>query len=207
MASTSPTRSNHPSNPPSNPDPFDTLLTLEDTLYTTAYSSGVSAGSLAGRIEGRLFGLESGFEKFATLGALHGRSAVWGSRLLSQPTATTSPSVSSPSLAVKNEGVPSKEREDKQIASIPGLKSSSRLISNITLLHDLTDPDTFSTENTEEAVADFEDRVKRAGAKAKVVERIVGETEMERKEGSGKVDTGNMEDFSGGRGVRSREEM
>lgn len=57
------------------------------------------------------------------------------------------------------------------------LPSNSRLQNNITLLHSLTDPLTFSTDNTEEAVADFDDRFKRAGAKAKVVERIVGEND------------------------------
>ena len=41
----------------------------------------------------------------------------------------------------------------------------------------MTDPQTFDTANTEEAAADFDDRFKRAGAKAKVIERIVGETD------------------------------
>jgi hypothetical protein len=134
-------------------DPFDSLLTLEDTLYTTAYSAGATAGSRAGRIEGRIFGLESGFDKFAALGELHGRSVVWGARALA-----------------KN------DKEDENAITLPKLKDNSRLQNNITLLHALTDPLTFSTENTEEAVADFDDRVKRAGAKAKVIERIVGET-------------------------------
>ncbi len=43
------------------------------------------------------------------------------------------------------------------------------------MLHSLTDPLTFSTDNTEDAVADFDDRLKRAGAKAKVIERSIGE--------------------------------
>jgi hypothetical protein len=70
-------------------DPFDTLLTLEDTLYTTAYSLGVSDGAHAGRIEGRIFGLEKGFDKFAELGQLHGRSVVWGARLPSLTPSTS----------------------------------------------------------------------------------------------------------------------
>jgi hypothetical protein len=76
-------------------DPFDDLLTLEDTLYTAAYDLGVSDGAHAGRIEGRIFGLEKGFEKFAELGQLHGRSVIWGSRL---------PGLVSPSDQVKKEG-------------------------------------------------------------------------------------------------------
>ncbi|KZM25111.1 uncharacterized protein EKO05_0007259 [Ascochyta rabiei] len=137
---------------PNNDDPFDDLLTLEDTLYTTAHDQGVADGARAGRIEGRIFGLERGFEKFAALGELHGRGSVWGSRIPS--TASTSPSSSLPPLAT----------------------TSTRLLSNITLLYHLTDPPTFSTANTEISVADFDDRFKRAGAKAKVIERIVGET-------------------------------
>ena len=139
------------------PDPSDALLNLEDTLYTTAYNLGVSDGAHAGRIEGRIFGLEKGFEKFASLGELHGRSVVWGSRL---------PGLTSNTV--------SKEEASK---SLPQLKRNERLRNNTTLLHSLTDPLTFDTANTEEGVADFDDRFKRAGAKAKVIERIVGEAE------------------------------
>ncbi|KAI4714327.1 hypothetical protein J4E89_000006 [Alternaria sp. Ai002NY15] len=152
-----------PTNPPTtrspSPDPFDALLTLEDTLYTTAYNLGVSDGAHAGRIEGRIFGLEKGFEKFASLGELHGRSVVWESRL---PGLTSS--------AVSKE-------EEAGGRTLPQLKSNERLRNNTTLLHSLTDPLTFDTANTEEGVADFDDRFKRAGAKAKVIERIVGEAD------------------------------
>jgi hypothetical protein len=176
-------------------DPFDSLLTLEDTLYTTAYTSGVSAGSRAGRIEGRVFGLEQGFEKFAALGELHGRSVVWGARALTTPT--------------------SKAETGNEESKIPTFHpTSTRLVNNITLLHSLTDPETFSTENTEEAVADFDDRVRRAGAKAKVVERIVGENKMmvegakspkrgnEDDKGNAKKGDDSMEDFAGSRLLR-----
>jgi hypothetical protein len=154
-------------------DPFDSLLTLEDTLYTTAYSAGATDGARAGRVEGRIFGLEKGFEKFAALGELHGRSVVWGARAL-QP---------QPQAAPVKEAVFAKEEAKTQASgqiqkTLPKLPENARLLNNVTLLHSLTDPETFSTENTEEAVADFDDRFKRAGAKAKVIERIVGEGEM-----------------------------
>jgi hypothetical protein len=187
------------------PDPFDTLLTLEDTLYTTAYSLGASDGAQAGRVEGRIFGLEKGFDKFAELGQLHGRSVVWGARL--------------PSLTSTAE-----EKDPNEKMEIPSLPKNERLKNNITLLHALTDPETFDTANTEEAVADFDDRFKRAGAKAKVVERIVGETDStasskspegsparrksgpvrvtgDKKKGGGKGDD-NFEDFLGSKVLR-----
>ncbi|KAJ4294572.1 hypothetical protein N0V90_008263 [Kalmusia sp. IMI 367209] len=149
--------------PSPNPDPFDTLLTLEDDLYTTAYALGTQDGSHAGRIEGRIFGLEKGFEKFAALGQLHGRAAVWGARLT--PSRITDDATTQ---IEKRENV---ERE----ARLPEFKENERLKKHIHMLHGLTDPATFSTLNTEDAVADFDDRFKRAGAKSKIIERIVGE--------------------------------
>lgn len=197
-----------PSQDPSS-DPFDTLLTLEDTLYTAAYDLGVSDGAHAGRIEGRIFGLEKGFEKFAALGELHGRSAVWGSRL---------PGLTSPSN--KDETSQGNPQEKK----LPSLPKNERLKNNTTLLHSLTDPETFDTANTEEAVADFDDRFKRAGAKAKVIERIVGEAETSKspegspargksgggpvrvtgqaRKGNGKKGDDSMEDFAGSKLLR-----
>ncbi|KAH7389708.1 hypothetical protein DE146DRAFT_174457 [Phaeosphaeria sp. MPI-PUGE-AT-0046c] len=198
-------------------DPFDSLLTLEDDLYTTAYSLGATAGSRSGRIEGRLFGLEQGFEKFATLGALHGRSVIWGSRLPTPPSAASSELASSKDKT--------RREESSSSSSLPAFTSpSTRLTSAIHLLHGLADPATFSTENTEEAVADYDDRVRRAGAKAKVIERIVGETSTgtattspdgagreggggvrlkgeKEKKNRGKGDE-NMEDFAGSRLIR-----
>ncbi|USP76736.1 uncharacterized protein yc1106_04010 [Curvularia clavata] len=185
-------------------DPFDTLLTLEDTLYTAAYDLGVADGAHAGRIEGRIFGLEKGFEKFAALGELHGRSVVWGSRL---------PGLTSPN-STQDETSPEATQEKR----LPPFPKNERLKNNTTLLHSLTDPETFDTANTEEAVADFDDRFKRAGAKAKVIERIVGEADIaaasskspegspargpvritgQARKGNGKKGDDSMEDFAG----------
>lgn len=192
-------------------DPFDSLLTLEDTLYTSAYTHGVADGALAGRIEGRIFGLEKGFEKFAELGELHGRSVVWGARALTATNSTTT-----------TETQVVQENEENEMTGLPRLPKNPRLANNVTLLHALTDPLTFSTDNTEEAVADFDDRVKRAGAKAKVVERIVGETGTAstakppdgspargkarnvklNEGGKGKKGDDSMEDFAGSRLLR-----
>jgi hypothetical protein len=133
-------------------DPFETLLHLEDTLYTTAYTLGTASGAQAGRIEGRLFGLSTGFEKFAAMGTLFGRSVVWGSRLPHSSSSSTT----------------SHDR-------LPPLPPNPRLQTHISHLHSLTDPTTFSSLNKEEAVNDFDARFKRAGAKGKMVERITGE--------------------------------
>lgn len=173
MAAQTPSDPHHP-----DADPFDTLLTLEDTLYTAAYTQGAADGARAGRIEGRIFGLEKGFEKFGEMGALHGRACVWGSRL-------------------PHEIVTQPKQQDEAVASVlpplPG--SNTRLAKNIFLLHSLTDPLTFSTENDEDAVADFDDRFKRAGAKAKIIERTVGEnleTQAEVLSPADEVDVANI---------------
>jgi hypothetical protein len=170
--------------PQTNDDPFDDLLTLEDTLYTSAHDQGVADGARAGRIEGRIFGLEKGFDKFAALGELHGRGAVWGSRIpaaATKPTATSSTEqpftpTSNPSTQSTNTTSNHEAAEPSAKALSPLSNTSSRLQSNISLLYHLTDPLTFSTANTETDVGDFDDRFKRAGAKAKVIERIIGET-------------------------------
>jgi hypothetical protein len=214
----------NPSTPsPSDPsDPFDTLLTLEDTLYTTAYTLGASDGAHAGRIEGRIFGLEKGFEKFAALGALHGRAAVWSGQI-SPP--------SKPSLRGSGTGVEERSEEaemERVIAEkspegggnlesvaksegsedskgFPKLDVSAKTRTHIEMLHALSDPATFSTLNTEEAVADYDDRVKRAAAKAKIIERIVSTAPSAAKRtGDGAKGKGddNMEDFTGSRLLR-----
>ena len=150
------------------PDPFDTLLTLEDTLYTRAYAAGAADGARAGRIEGRIFGLEKGFEKFAEIGFLHGRSCVWGARL---PQST----VTQPNEEHTKKEEEAKGGQNKESVLTELKNTTTRLERNIFLLNSLTDPLTFSTENDEDSVADFDDRLKRASAKAKIIERTIGE--------------------------------
>jgi hypothetical protein len=231
------------SHPSEDQDPFISLLTLEDSLYTTAYTLGAQAGARAGRIEGRIFGLEKGFEKFAMMGELHGRACVWGGRLpksiSTKPTEITNhkemEEEAGPVVAVEVDGEVESKREIGQGTgkenkshmdaenhgndlALPPLPPTTRLTTHISLLHGLTDPLTFSTLNEEEAVADYDDRLKRASAKAKMIERIVGEKDGVdgRAEGEGngngrnrgkggmkvmkeKKEEGNIEDFAGSR--------
>ncbi|KAF2018063.1 hypothetical protein BU24DRAFT_491107 [Aaosphaeria arxii CBS 175.79] len=179
---TNPTSQSHHN--PTTEDPFDSLLTLEDNLYTAAYSLGVSDGAHAGRIEGRIFGLEKGFEKFASMGELHGRACVWGSRipsLVKTPTTTASQVNDADDGQLATEGKEGKGG-DGEAKGLPELKETERLRRNVSTLHGLTDPLTFSTLNTEDAVADFDDRFKRAGAKAKIIERSVSESDAQQQQ-------------------------
>ncbi|PVI07994.1 hypothetical protein DM02DRAFT_494228, partial [Periconia macrospinosa] len=161
-------------------DPFDSLLTIEDSLYTSSYDQGARDGARAGRIEGRVFGLEKGFEKFAALGRLHGRAVVWGSRIIPSPVPSSTPSITPTPSEIRVQREPQIQRH--LVPLLPPLSLSAqntrtaRLRNNIVTLLHLTDPLTFSTLNTDDAVADYDDRFKRAGAKCKIVQQAIAHT-------------------------------
>jgi hypothetical protein len=138
------------------PDDFDSLFNLEEEYYTEGYNLGVADGSRAGRIEGRLFGLEKGFEKFAAMGSLAGRNAVWEARI-SDP----------------NSAASTAEKETK--FKLPKLSGGARLQKHLQTLFALTEAESLSTENNEDSVSDFDDRLKRAEGKVKVIEKLVSE--------------------------------
>lgn len=191
--------------PSQNDDLFDSLLNLEETFYSEGYAAGVVDGERAGLVEGRIFGLEKGFEKYVRMGRLHGKATVWAGRLPSrpqnevQPRPTTDDRVQFDKIIGKMEDVQegrrkspppspvgaSKEVEEEQPPSaatptsapdpLPSLPANPRLEKHIRTLYALVEPSSLSTANTEEAVADFDDRLKRAEGKVKIVERLIGE--------------------------------
>lgn len=159
-------------------DPFDDLLGLEDKFYEEGFQLGSTDGAKAGRTEGRAFGLEKGFEKYVENGRLHGRSIVWASRLAQ----------SKSKVPDQREDPMSQDRGQLTISaldgtikflSLPELPHNPRLEKHLKVLYALTEPISLSTENSEDAVTDFDDRQKRAIGKMKIIERLVGE------EGSG----------------------
>lgn len=139
-------------------DPFDNVLNLEDGFYQQGYCQGLEDGEQAGRIEGRQFGMSNGFDKFLESGRLAGKATVWASRLPDQ-------------RKQKQERDGQQTAPTKQLASLP---NNARLDKNVKMIYALVEPETLSTQNTDEAVQDFDDRVKRAQGKMKVVERMVG---------------------------------
>ena len=135
-------------------DPFDSLLNLEDDFYNEGYDRGVTDGSRAGYLEGRRFGVEKGFEKFVSAARIHGRATVWAARL--------PPSSGEPSAFGTN-------------SALVRLPNNPRLVKHIQTLRALVDPSTLSIENNEDAVSEMDDRLNRAKAKVKVIEKIIGE--------------------------------
>lgn len=135
-------------------DTLDDLLDLEDQYYNEGYNLGVEDGSRAGRIEGRVFGLEKSCEKFLQMGRLSGRASIWSARI-------------------------SRQAETPEAdATLRPMSGSDRLKKHIHRLKELTDPETLSTQNDEEDVAEFDDRLKDASAKAILISKMVGEHDL-----------------------------
>ncbi|RDA86159.1 hypothetical protein CP532_3065, partial [Ophiocordyceps camponoti-leonardi (nom. inval.)] len=156
-------------------DPLEDVLHLEDRFYREGYQQGLDDGAKAGRVEGRCFGMEKGFEKFLEGGRLAGKAIVWANRLPSQGDDGDGDG--------DGDAVTDKEpcRRDKDHkteppprCTLPPLSNKNRIDKHVRALYALVEPGTLSTENTDEAVQIFDNRIKRAQGKAKVVERIVG---------------------------------
>lgn len=173
--------------PPTEEDPFDSLLSLEETYYNQGYTEGSADGALAGRAEGRQLGLEKGYQKFFESGRLYGRAILWANRLSSSSAAAaaaaspSSSSSSSSSTTTTTNSPPLQNSENSAAAGggerkhLPPLPNNARLEKHITTLYALVETESLSIENTDEAVNDFDDRLKRAQGKAKIIERMVGE--------------------------------
>lgn len=166
-------------------DPFESIQSLEENYYQSGYELGVADGTRAGRTEGRIFGLEKGFEKFVELGKLAGKVNIWVDMI---PQEGIHPSARRPSRPppepytnTDEDKVTASFTKDKQlemnderkISTTLSLPNNPRLKKHIENAWALVEPATYSSQNTEEAVADFDDRFNRATAKAKVIENII----------------------------------
>lgn len=174
-------------------DPFDSLLGLEDHYYQEGYELGVKHGTQAGLIEGRLFGLEKGYEKYAAIGKLHGQSTVWAARLSSsqnsesngtekmrhKSNASDNRNIISDAAQMNSESQETiwtgEHGHGEPSGSLLNLTENSRLVKHIRTLYALVEPSSLSTENNEESVSVFDDRLKRAEGKVKIIEKMVGE--------------------------------
>lgn len=159
-------------------DPFEGVLNLEEQFYEEGFKQGSEDGIKAGRIEGRSFGLERGYEKFLESGRLHGRAIIWANRVpklrAKATAATTSEETEAKSEDVENSWGDKNEQHQPR-GALPPLPGNPRLEKNVTVLYALVEPESLSTENNDEAVNDFDDRIKRAQGKAKIIERTIGE--------------------------------
>lgn len=161
-------------------DSFDQLLNLEDGYYQEGYDLGQADGAHAGLVEGKLFGVEKGFEKAVSMGRLSGRAEVWQRRF--QPSATSSQPAQARSLSNEIAIVPLVQIGSTShigivtsASQLPALSANARLGRHIGYLSAATDSASLSSKNSDEAVADFDERLTKATAKAKVITNIIAE--------------------------------
>ncbi|KIW88115.1 uncharacterized protein Z519_11225 [Cladophialophora bantiana CBS 173.52] len=148
-------------------DPLDQLLELENDYYKEGYDAGAADGAYAGMVEGKVFGIEKGYEKAIELGRLHGRALVWRERLCLGKKGGSEET--SESQAAHSSGL------GDIIQSLSQLSDNTRFRRHVEGLYHSSDGATVAKANSDEAVTEFDDRVARAQAKAKVIANIVGE--------------------------------
>lgn len=153
-------------------DPFEDVLNLEEQFYQDGYKQGQEDGARAGLIEGRSLGLEKGFQKFIESGRLYGRAIVWANRLPSAAAKRQQQYDEVQDTIPDTSGESSHQEKRLTVTELP---RNARLEKHITTLYALVESESLSTENTDEAINDFDDRLKRAQGKAKIIERLVGE--------------------------------
>lgn len=166
-------------------DMFDDLINIEDRFYRQGYDQGIRDGALAGKVEGRSLGLEKGFEKFLEAGRLYGKAVVWADRLRLQSAIdrTVEPSAANSlrSPAAEEVSAVTTEQSTTQQRLLP-LSRNPRLAKNVESVHALMEPATLSTKNEDDAVNDFDDRLKKAQGKAKIVEKMIGGSAVSKQE-------------------------
>ncbi|KIW19165.1 hypothetical protein PV08_03458 [Exophiala spinifera] len=153
-------------------DPFDEILELENDYYREGYDAGVADSRYAGMIEGKVFGIEKGYEKAIELGKLHGRALVWQSRFLQQESIHPNPQQE----PLKAPRPRSAQKLDESVMALRQLSTTTRLRRHVDGLQSVTDGRTLARDNSDEAVTEFDDRITRASAKAKVIANTVGES-------------------------------
>jgi hypothetical protein len=169
---------------------FDEVLGLEEEFYEEGYRQGLADGVKAGQIEGRTFGLEKGFEKYVESGRLHGKSLIWANRAPQFQSSATSTGSDSPE---SRETIQQENHAASSDLKLPNLPENARLAKHIKVLYALAESESLSTENTEDAVSDFDDRLKRAHVKARIIERMASEAKGGEQVSSG---DGSIEDVS-----------
>ena len=152
-------------------DLFDDVINMEDKFYREGYEAGQLDGRKQIRLEGRAFGIEKGFEKYLEMGKLHGRTTIWSGRLANLHVRSD---------IQQNEAVPAQGAK-YAFSSQHGVRllSGARLANHVKTAYALTEAESLSVDNSEKAVAEFDDRLKRAEGKVKIVERMSGESNVE----------------------------
>ena len=162
-------------------DALDDLLNLEENYYQEGYDLGEADGTHAGLVEGKLFGVEKGFEKAMSMGRLSGRADVWlrRSRPSRAPTLQAAEVSTRPNPDTSIQQAQAGPSTDLITAlsaqNLPPLFANTRLGRHIESLLATTESTSFLSTNSDEAVAQFDERLTKAMAKAKVITNIIAE--------------------------------
>ncbi|WEW55656.1 hypothetical protein PRK78_001089 [Emydomyces testavorans] len=176
---------------------LDSLLNLEESFYAEGYQLGVKDGEKAGFTEGSIFAIETAYEKFQEMGRLYGKGIIWAKRLPGNHGLLHSSNPRHLDAVTGRCGQDSDKRLDN--FQLPDLPPNPRLEKHLATFLSLVDPLTLSRENTEDAVAEFDERLKKAAAKAKIIEKLLGESSAVSQDeaGGGKSGRARQTDGSG----------
>jgi len=145
---------------------LDSLLNLEDSFYDEGYAQGHRDGLRQSAFESRVFGVEQGFQKAIVMGRLHARARFWSARIRQQQ---------KPALqTVEGEMDRAGDAEE-----LPALKANERLQRNIENLLVYTESTTLPPANTDDDVADYDFRLRKALDIVKIIERTIGERDQD----------------------------
>ncbi|EXJ87551.1 hypothetical protein A1O3_04511 [Capronia epimyces CBS 606.96] len=157
-------------------DPFDALLELENDYYQEGYEEGVADSTYAGMIEGKVFGIEKGYEKALELGKLHGRALVWQARFSEPKSSSQNAEEAANDEVSKSAAVEDLGKLVQTVRMLAPISKNTRLRKHVETLHVASDGRTVARSNSDEAVTEFDDRIAKANAKAKVISNILGES-------------------------------
>ncbi|KAI6248222.1 hypothetical protein HI914_03699 [Erysiphe necator] len=168
--------------------PFTEVLNLEQDFFQSGFEQGLIDGEAAGRLEGRTLGLEKGFEKFCEAGRLYGRSLIWANQQPYLPPKIDHETKKEDNVDENNGDIANQVRKSHVACTasiseldfaLPPIPNYQKLSQRIKSLHDLMEPETLSFENTEEAMSDFDDRLKKARAKLRLIQKLIDEQRVD----------------------------
>jgi hypothetical protein len=161
-----------------NDDILDSVLDLEDDSYQAGFDEGRADGLRIGSREAMIFGIETGYQKALEMGKLHGKALMLNACMVDPNPMPLGPTGSAPTPS--GIGLPSDTHPDDSntfppMPKLPTIPTNERLKKHVETLLRLTDPSTVPLENTQAAVEEFDDRMRKAVAKAKVIDKLIAE--------------------------------
>jgi hypothetical protein len=157
-------------------DPLGDCVNLEDQFYQGGYKQGYEDGARAGRLEGRSLGMEKGFEKFSDSARLHGKAIIWANRIPGVKPRKEQGLAAHPATEPCDEpATTDASATHQQSRGLPDLPYNARIVRHVSILKSLVEPGSLSTENTDDAVDDFDERMRKAQGKAKIIEKMVSD--------------------------------